>query len=117
MNGRRSLSLCDEGLSARERSEVLWHKLGFRHLRSINEHRNDTPARAKRCRYFDPYEVVGIIQPTIAIFVGSVEPAGPNQHKRDVGIGQGTVQMLDEVNSKRKRVHVHKDVVAAEPRR
>ena len=87
-----------------------------RHGGALNEHRND--ARALPLEGgpdLDPHEVLRILQPKSAPFVGGIEPARADHGKQDISSGYRLRHDLVEIKPRLDPVHIHEDVLAKPP--
>jgi hypothetical protein len=88
----------------------------LRHLRATNQDRDDEHVALQGRLDLQAHEVVGVVQPPLALLIGDRHPLGTDQCKQHVTGGNGLGDDLGEVGTRRNVVDISKDLVAAEVR-
>jgi hypothetical protein len=63
---------------------------------------------------FDAYEIVWIVEATVASLVNSIKPPGTDDCEENVSTRYLVCEALDEIRTKGDAVYVHEDAVASQ---
>ena len=103
-------------VASREPLQRVGELLRPRHLRAVDQHRDDVLAQALRGFDLDPNPVVGIVEPAAAVDVDDIGPAPADDSEKDVALLDAGRQFLSEIAAGRDIVDVDENALARERR-
>lgn len=104
------------GVAIGELTEIVRQLIRLRHAGSAQQDGDDGNIAPKRGSYFDPDEVVGIVETPISAVIAGFQPVLADEDEQGAAAAHVLIDGLAEVASGFERGDVHEDCVFAELR-
>ena len=101
-------------LAVRERFQIVREFGEVRHRGAVDQNRDDEHFVLKGRRYFDAHEIVRIVEAPMPFCIFRVQPVAADDGQQHVARPHRNVDLGDEVETRRDRVHVHEQVIGGE---